>query len=313
MWALVYSPRFQDHDPGQNHPEAPWRSEAVVRFLTAGPLASEMTLVAPSLASFAWLKAVHEESYLMAFEEACLRLKSHFHGGDNGICFDTFEVARLAAGAVIRAVDLVENEGYSVVFCPVRPPGHHAGPARAQGFCFLNNVAIGVRYWQRNYSPKRILILDWDAHHGNGLQEIFYREKEVFYISFHEDPRLSFPGTGLAVERGAGAGRGYTLNLPLKMGTGDREYLKLLREVISPQVAAFSPQGIIIAAGFDAHRDDDFSFLNLTSQGFKALAAEVRAWSEKFSAPVISVLEGGYEPGALLASAEAHLCGLLGH
>ncbi len=308
---LVYTPDFKKHGLFGNHPESPLRVEAIIRFLSSGSLRPDLEILEPRPASFEHLLLIHEEEYLLRLEEACLRGLSSIDGPDNQISFDSFEVARLAAGAVLEAVELIENRGRSFVFCPVRPPGHHACRGKAMGFCLLNNVAIGARYWQKNYG-RRILILDWDAHHGNGLQEAFYEDPEVFYVSLHEHPARSFPGTGWPEEKGKGAGRGYNLNLPLPLESGDQLFLKLLTEVVEPQVKAFAPQGILLACGFDAHREDDFSFLNLSTAGFGQLSAVVRRWSLALEAPVISVLEGGYHLPSLVAAYETHLRGLTG-
>lgn len=309
MIPVVYSPEFKFHRPSPEHPEGLWRAEAIVRYLQSGPLRDRIDLIEPEIAPFEILTLVHDPHYLLRFEEACLRGRSYIDGKDNEISFDSYEVARLAAGAVIKAVDLV-LEGQKLVFCPVRPPGHHALRERAMGFCFLNNVAIGAKYWQRRRSL-RILILDWDAHHGNGIQEAFYEDPSVFYISLHENPRLSFPGTGFAEERGRGPGEGFNLNLPVPLGEGDAFYLETFEKIITPVVESFRPQGIILAAGFDAHQEDDMSFLSLTTEGFGQLSAFLRRWSLSFNAPVISVLEGGYHPEALVTSAESHLLSLV--
>ncbi len=294
------------HLTSPGHPDQPLRVEAIVRFLESGDLKPFIKIIPPEEAPFSWIKEVHDLDYIMRLEEACLRGKSYICGRDNEISFDSFSVARLAAGAVIKAVDLVEREGYQLVFCPVRPPGHHAERDRAMGFCFLNNIAIGAKYWQKSYN-RRIVILDWDAHHGNGIQNAFYKEAEVFYISLHENPSYSFPGTGFAEEKGEGIGVGYNLNIPMSLNSGNIEYLKAFQTIVDPAVRSFAPQGIIIAAGFDSHRDDDMSFLNLTTAGFAIMSEYVRKWSEAFSAPVISVLEGGYELESLVASVETHL------
>ena len=302
---LIYTPRFKEHRTSPEHPEGPWRAEAIVKYLKVGPLKDEICLLEPDLASFEILTLVHEPHYLLRFEEACLKGLSTFDGQDNEICFESYEISRLAAGAVIKAVDLA-LKGENLIFCPVRPPGHHAEKQHALGFCFLNNVAIGARYWQ-SQGADRLLILDWDAHHGNGIQNTFYEEASVFYLSLHEDPRFSFPGTGYPEETGKGAGKGYNLNVALPLGSDDKVYLQAFEEIVEPAVNSFKPQGILLAAGFDAHQDDDMSFMNLSTQGFEAMSQHIRQWSKTFDAPIISVLEGGYNPRSLLASVEAHL------
>ncbi len=209
---LLYTSAFKRHGFSDGHPESPLRVEAIVRFLASGPLAAHLETVEPRPASFDELLLVHAEEYLLRLEEACLQGLSFIDDPDNEISFDSFETARLAAGAALKAVDLVEK-GAPVALCPVRPPGHHATRHRALGFCLLNNAALAARYWQENFG-RRVLVLDWDAHHGNGIQEAFYEDPQVLYVSLHEDPAQSFPGTGFAEERGRGAGEGYTLNVP---------------------------------------------------------------------------------------------------
>ena len=307
---IIYSEDFLRHTTSSQHPENPLRVEAIIRFLKAGPLKDCLEFVVPEPVPFEWLTEIHDPFYVMRVEEACLRGRSYICGTDNEICFDSFEVAKLAAGAVLKAVDLAES-GAVLCFCPVRPPGHHAERALAMGFCLFNNVAIGARYWQKHYG-RRILILDWDAHHGNGIQNAFYADDQVFYISLHENPRLSFPGTGLAEERGEGPGEGYTLNIPLPLDSGDVAYIEAFENLVDPVVRSFVPEGIILAAGFDAHRDDDMSFMNLTTAGFAEMSEFIRAWSQEFKAPVISVLEGGYALESLTASVETHLRVLVG-
>ena len=305
---MVYSPQFKLHLPSPTHPEAPWRAEAILRYLQVGPLKDRLCLWEPEEAPFEVLSSVHDPHYLLRLEEACLQGRSSLDGPDNEICFETYYVARLATGAVLKAVDLVLS-GQRFVFCPVRPPGHHAERDRAMGFCFLNNVAIGARYWL-NQGAERLLILDWDAHHGNGIQNAFFEDPAVLYVSLHEEPRHSFPGTGLPEEHGRGRGEGFNLNIPVPLGAGDGLYRQAFEEIVEPKVRSFAPQGILLAAGFDAHEEDDMSFLNLTTQSFSLLSNYVRRWSEDWGIPVISVLEGGYAPKALLTSVEAHLLAL---
>ncbi len=307
---LLYHEDFKRHQPSPEHPEGPWRSEAVFRFLLSGPLAQRLKPKEPRPATFEELELVHEEAYLLRLEEACLRGDSHLGSQDNELSFDTFEVARLAAGAALEAVELVKK-GEPLVFSPLRPPGHHALPAGPLGFCFFNNCALAARYWLEAYGARRLLVLDWDAHHGNGIQDIFYEEDRIFYLSLHEDPRRSFPGTGFPEERGRERGLGFTLNLPLPLGAGDEEVLSLFREKVLPVLRDYAPEGVIIAAGFDSHRDDDLSFLNLTSKGYYGMAKLLGREAKRLGAPVISLLEGGYEPEALVVSVERHLVGLI--
>ncbi len=307
---IFYSEDFKRHRPEPSHPENPLRVEAVYKFLLSGPLKDLLVSHRPREATFEELSLVHTKEYLLALEEACLKGKPSFGGPDNQISFDTFEVARLAAGAVCEAVALAA-QGEKLIFCPVRPPGHHALPGRAMGFCFVNNCALAAKYWLVNHGARKLAILDWDAHHGNGIQEIFYEDPSVLYLSIHEDPHSSFPGTGFPEERGAGEGLGSNFNFPLPPGTGDKEVLELFEEEVLPLLAEFSPEGLIIACGFDAHRDDDLSLFNFTSRAFYEMSQKLGAFAGELNIPIVSVLEGGYELEALVVCAERHLTGLL--
>jgi acetoin utilization deacetylase AcuC-like enzyme len=191
-------------------------------------------------------------------------------------------------------------------FCAVRPPGHHAESGHAMGFCLFNNVAIAARYFQKRYGLERIAIVDWDVHHGNGTQHVFYDDPTVFFFSTHQYPW--YPGTGGADERGEGKGEGYTLNVPLSAGMGDKEYLDVFNRTLRLALKAYRPDAIIISAGFDAHRDDPLAGMNLTAEGYKALTRVVKEIAaEHAQGRVLSCLEGGYNLAALAASVEGHL------
>jgi len=302
---VLYTEDFKAHRTSPQHPENPERLDVIMERITQGVLGNIVEIIEPDPAPLEWVKKIHDVNYLLRFEEACLRGRSFICGKENEICFDTYEIALLAAGAVIDAVRLAEK-GEKFIFCPVRPPGHHAERYTALGFCFLNNIAIGAKYWQEKYG-RRILIIDWDAHHGNGIQNAFYEDDQVFYISIHENPRFSFPGTGLAEETGRGKGEGYTLNIPLPLNAGDLEFLEVFEQKIEPVVREFRPEGLIIGAGFDAHQDDDLAYLNLTSAGFAEITEFIKKWSVEFDFPVISVLEGGYNLEILPACVAVHL------
>lgn len=220
--------------------------------------------------------------------------------GDTHAVRESFEAALLAAGAVNTAIDAVLQSKVGAAFCAVRPPGHHAERDRAMGFCLFNNVAIGARYAQRMHRIERVAILDWDVHHGNGTQHIFEADPTVFYISLHQYP--FYPGTGAREERGVGEGEGFTLNIPLPAGTGEARYLEAFRNEIVPALQDFKPELLIISAGFDAHRDDPLANMMLTESSYGKMTEQVMG-----IAPIVSVLEGGYNLDALARSAEAHI------
>jgi acetoin utilization deacetylase AcuC-like enzyme len=212
----------------------------------------------------------------------------------------------MAVGGVQSAIDAVMEGRIKNAFCAVRPPGHHALKDRAMGFCFFNNVAIAAKYIQNQHRLSKVLVVDWDVHHGNGTQAIFYDDPTVFYFSAHQSP--FYPGTGGADEKGEGKGLGFTLNVPLPAGSGDAEYLKAFEERLKPAAAAFQPDFVLISAGFDSARDDLLGRMNLTPGGYAQLTRIVKAIAEQHCrGRLVSVLEGGYNLEALAASVEAHL------
>ncbi|NUO82472.1 histone deacetylase, partial [candidate division KSB1 bacterium] len=219
---------------------------------------------------------------------------------------NSFTAARLAVGAVVAAVEQVSLGKWQNAFCAIRPPGHHAEVEQAMGFCLFNNVAIAAEWLRRKQRAERVLIIDWDVHHGNGTQNIFYERGDVFYFSAHQWPL--YPGTGRAEETGNGAGAGTTQNLPIPPLTSEAEYLERFCEATREIYESFQPEFTLISAGFDAHRDDPLAHLELTEAGFAALTDHVLSLSEKYCEHrVVSVLEGGYNLTALAQSVAAHL------
>ncbi|NMX24149.1 histone deacetylase [Dissulfurirhabdus thermomarina] len=308
--AVVNDARCLAHDTGPDHPEAPARVAAILDRLAAGPLSGVLRRVRPRRAGVEDLLAVHDEGYLLRFEEACLSGASYLDHTDNRLCYDSYEAALVAAGAGLTGVDLIEGNVSPLVFCAVRPPGHHAERAMPLGFCFLNNAAVAAAYWRRHHG-RRIFIFDFDAHHGNGIQEAFDEEPDVFYSSIHEHPTYSFPGTGYAEDRGTGPGRGATLNVPLPPGAGAADVARALESQVGPAVAAFRPDAFLVAAGFDGHAADDMSGLAYDTGLFGTLGLHVAAWAARWAGGrVLCLLEGGYHLEALAAGAEAFLAGL---
>ncbi|NOR04695.1 MAG: histone deacetylase [Deltaproteobacteria bacterium] len=310
--ALVTDPRYLDHDTANSlHPEIPARLEGLLKRLESSPLAPYLKKISPRKAEMNRVLAVHDEDYLSSFEGTCISGREFFGHPDNRLGYHSYEIALLAAGGCLSGIDIIENGESELVFCCIRPPGHHAERAQALGFCFLNNIAIAARYWKDVYSKERILIIDWDAHHGNGIQEIFDQDPDVFYISIHEHPTFSFPGTGYANETGTGPGEGATLNIPLPPGSGDEAILNALKGPAGEAVKKFRPEAIIVAAGFDAHVMDDMSGLAYTTKLYGYLGTFMAFWAERYcQGKVLSILEGGYHPEALPASVEAYLAGL---
>lgn len=257
-----------------------------------------------------WIGQVHRPEYYEFVAEACRAGRHLLDEGDTVVCPRSYEVAIAAVDAVLTAADAVMEGDIANAFCAVRPPGHHALPGRAMGFCLFANVAILARYLQKQHGIERIAIVDWDVHHGNGTQDIFYSDPSVLFISLHQFPL--WPGSGRADETGEGAGKGFTLNVPLPPGTGEAEYLRQFESFVLPRVAEFRPEFVLISAGFDAHRDDPLGGLLLTEAGF----AQMTRWlkgiaAEHCAGRVISCLEGGYNLPALQRSVAAHVTALM--
>lgn len=311
---LLTDPGLLLHDTGGGlHPEVPERLTVIGDHLRRQFGESGLRTAEPGTAQWPWLLEAHDEGYLLRFEEAALAGRSWFDHRDNGLSYYTYDAALTAAAAGPAAVEVIEGGGEEVPFCLVRPPGHHAESARAMGFCFLNNAVIAVRYWQRTHERKRIAVVDWDAHHGNGIQHAFEGDGDVLYISIHEHPTFSFPGTGYAGEKGVGEGAGATLNLPLQPGGGDDAVRRAVGEKIESALENFAPDGLVVAAGFDGHLQDDMSGLAFSTGLYGELGAAARRWAgDLCGGRLVSILEGGYHLPVLGESVGAYLAGLAG-
>jgi len=224
------------------------------------------------------------------------------------MCVYTFETALLAVGGILNAADLVMKGDLDNVFCAVRPPGHHAEKNKAMGFCYFNNVAVAAKYIRQKWNIKKVMIVDFDVHHGNGTQHLFEQDPSVFYYSIHEHPSFAYPGTGREFEYGTGEGYGFTKNSPALPGWGDEEYKRLIENDLMPAFERFEPEVIIVSAGFDAHIDDDMSDIKLTTDGFSWIMKKIYDMAEKYSGGrIISVLEGGYSLARLPELAKNHV------
>lgn len=305
---IINHPVYLAHDTGGNfHPEIPERMTCILDQLCSSSLAPYLSILEPRKAEWEWLTSFHQENYLLRFEEAALSGKSFLDHPDNQLCFDSYEAALFSAGAGLNGIDFLEG-GENLVFCAVRPPGHHAEKNVSLGFCFINNVVISTRYWQQKYHRSRLAIIDWDAHHGNGIQSAFEEDPDILYVSLHEHPTYSFPGTGYSEDTGSGAGEGTTLNIPLPPGADDREVLKAVSRQIEPALSGFSPEAIIIAAGFDGHVNDDMSGLAYSTELYGQLGRFASDWGNRYGrGRVLTILEGGYHPPSLAESVEAYL------
>jgi acetoin utilization deacetylase AcuC-like enzyme len=312
LLTFITDSRFLDHDTGSDHPEIPARLQAILATLEQNDSLSSLKFQSSRPPERRWLQAVHDEGWLFRFEEAVLSGRTSIDHADNQICYDSYEVAALAAGAGLTAIDLLEQGQTEQAFCLVRPPGHHAERVRPFGFCFFNNCVVAARYWQQQYGRKRIVVFDFDAHHGNGIQSAFEREADSLYVSIHEHPSFSYPGTGYSDEKGFGDGRGSIVNLPISPGAGDEQFLALLNGPVAETIAQWQPDAMIVAAGFDGHRADEMSGLFYSTGLYEKIGQSVRRWSNLHcGGRLLSILEGGYELTVLGESVEAYVQGLL--
>ena len=303
---LIGHADYLKHDTGSGHPERPERLEAIHDHLRKTSLQEDLLVLDPRYAEVSWLEKAHAPEHVANVQSRCERGISYMEDFETMICPRSFDIARLAVGATFEAVDAVMHQKADAVFCAVRPPGHHAEYDRAMGFCLFSNVVITARYIQDNYGLERVAIIDWDVHHGNGTQHILEDDPTVFYFSIHQYPH--YPGTGRAEERGIGAGEGYTLNVPVHAGMGDDTYIRAFDRQLLPAMDRFKPEFVLISAGFDAHIDDPLSATRVTEAGFAEMTRRVIAIARDHAAGrLVSVLEGGYDLGALSRSVETHL------
>jgi len=310
---FLYDERFLLHRTGPEHPESPARLLAIYRGIEEAGLLPRLTLMKAERARQEWIEAVHSVKLITRFEEACRLGLDILDNPDNKISSESFETALLAAGGVIGAVERVMKGELDNAFCAVRPPGHHAEVNKAMGFCFFNNVAIAARYLQNKWGVKRIGIVDFDVHHGNGTQAIFDDDPSVFYYSIHEHPSFAYPGTGREFEKGSGPGLGSTLNSPVLPGQGDLEYKESFENGLLPAFETFKPEVILVSAGFDAHVDDDMSDIHLSTDCFSWMMKQLVGMADQYSnGRVISVLEGGYSINRLPELTKKHMDILLG-
>jgi acetoin utilization deacetylase AcuC-like enzyme len=310
---FLYDPRFLLHETGGDHPECPDRLRVIVEALEQSGLMAKLVPVKAEKAKQRWIEAVHHIRYMLRFEESCAFGMPSLDHDENRICYETYDVAMLAVGGVLKAVDAVMAGEVDNAFCAIRPPGHHAESDRAMGFCYLNNVAIAARYLREQWKVERIAIIDFDVHHGNGTQHIFESEKEVFYYSIHEHPSFSYPGTGRDFDIGFGEGEGFTKNSPVLPGRGDAEYEKRLTDDLVPAMNAFEPQFLILSAGFDAHVDDLMSGTSLSTAGYDFISKLLMDLAARFcDGRVVSVLEGGYHLDILPLLVSNHIRYLAG-
>lgn len=305
---VVYSDVFLEHITG-DHPERPERLSSVVGELKRRNLWDVLAEINFSKVNPQEVTAIHSGAMIKRAEDVCARGGGHLD--PDTVCSErSYEVALLALGGVKKAVDAVIGSGIERALCLVRPPGHHATRNKSMGFCIFNNVAFGAQYCIDGHGLSRVAVIDWDLHHGNGTQDIFYSTKKVFYVSMHQYP--FYPGTGDADEKGYGEGEGFTLNVPVYEGAGDSEYLNEFNTKVVPAIENYEPEMIFISAGFDSHKDDPLGGLGLSEKSYYEMTKTLCRLSDKFcNGRIISVLEGGYDLNALGSSVAEHVNALL--
>ena len=305
--ALFYHPAYLEHVMG-DHPEAAGRLLGILAALDARGI-TENDLRKPCAADPDLLAAVHDPRYIAALEKGA-ESGGGYWDADTYISPGSYKAAVMAAGGAVAAVDAVMTGEQRAAFALVRPPGHHALYNSAMGFCLLNNVAIAAHHTARKYGVERVMIVDWDVHHGNGTQDLFYNSRNILFFTTHQYP--FYPGTGAITETGEGSGEGYTVNVPLPAGVGDEGYIQVFDRVLVPLARRYKPQLVLISAGYDAHIADPLGEMAVSVAGFAEMALKVRRLADELcEGRVAAILEGGYNIEALAQSVVATI-GMLG-
>ena len=289
---IVVDARYQEHYTGRNHPERPARIGTLLALAEAYARPG-MKRLEPRPATPEEVALIHDPAHIGRV--ASTAQKEHFaFDADTPVCSQSYATALLATGGLLTVLEAVMTREVDNGFALVRPPGHHAERNRAMGFCLFNSAAVGAQYLRERFGLRRVLVMDWDLHHGNGTQHSFFDDPGVLYVSTHQYPY--YPGTGAAEEAGQGQGEGYTVNLPIPAGWGDREYQELFQGVVDPICRQFDPQFVLISAGFDAHARDPLGGLEVTEEGFTTMARTLlRVARDHAQGRCAAILEGGYD------------------
>lgn len=302
--AFSYHPAYLKHDTGAGHPERPDRLRAGLAALQESDVWDKLLQIEPTPASIDQIAYAHNprySDYIKQYCEAEIPLTY-----DTIVVHDSFDIALLSTGGVLSIAEAVVTDKAKNGFAMVRPPGHHATPGQSMGFCLFNNIAITARYLQREHGVGRVAIVDWDVHHGNGTQDIFYEDETVFFFSIHQSPL--YPGTGSKNDKGGGKAYGTTLNVPVPPGSGDGDYITIFQDILIPALRDYAPEIILISAGFDAHFLDPLGNINITAEGFATLTDMIMEIAEETaSGRIVSALEGGYSLEGLSESIVAHV------
>lgn len=311
MTGLLLDPIYQQHDPGPGHPESIKRHIAITQALTTSGLVAKTQAISPRAATLDELAFCHDRGYIATAKEDVESGLDDLSTGDTAICTRSYDVAIQAVGGVLNAVDAVFTGKAANAFCAVRPPGHHARPAQGMGFCLFNNIAIAARHAQQKHGAQKVAIIDWDVHHGNGTQDIFYEDGSVLFCSTHQSPL--YPFTGHASETGSGKGLGVTLNLPFPARTGMSTIGSAFTDRLLPAIDVFKPDLILISAGFDSRIDDPLGQFRLTDDDFIALTKLLlESAKTQCQGRLVSILEGGYNIQGLASAVTHHVQTLLG-
>ncbi len=295
-------PSSLDHDPGP-HPEQPGRISAIFRELESRAWLGCRRLESPPVPRAA-LEAVHAPAHVAELERLCARGGGSVDA-DTAVSAGSFDAALHGSGGAVRLAELLVGGEARSGLSVHRPPGHHATATRAMGFCLFNHIAVAARHALDELGLRRVMVLDWDVHHGNGTNDIFHASDEVLFVSIHQSPL--YPGSGSATDAGSEAGEGFTVNLPLPPGSGDADFVSLVQHVVVPLARLYAPQLVLISAGFDAHLEDPLADCRVTEAGFAAMASLMCSTAAEQDAPTGAVLEGGYALGALACSVAATL------
>jgi len=324
--------RFIEHQTGPYHPERPDRIRAVARAVRVAGLIDSpdpfpdfrielgiepvaglklLELDSPSPVDDKMLSLVHTPDHIHHVRQICQAGGGVLDQGDTPVGLESYDIALLSLGGVLQCCDAVMSGQVKRAFAAVRPPGHHAEPNRAMGFCLFSNIAIAARYIQKQYGVDKIAIVDFDVHHGNGTQAAFEADPSVLFISLHQHPRTIYPGTGFDWEIGVGPGRGYTMNIPMKPGLGDDAYVEAFHSKVLPALDSYKPQVLLVSAGFDAHADDPLAQMEVSDTGFEQMTRLLaQAADQHCNGRLVSALEGGYNLVALGRSVVRHLVAL---